>query len=557
MVRQFKPVDRDQPMMLPEDMRLWVGKDHLVWFVIDVVGELDVSGLERLGKPGRGRPGYDPRMLAVLLVYAYLQGVRSSRRIEERCRTDAAFRVATGNQVPDHATIARFRAAAAGEGGPLEDLFLQVLFVLAAAGLGRLDVVSVDGSKIWASASKQANRTEGGLRRLARKVLDDAARCDGQGCGCAGHGHGDAAGLAGPGSCSCCDGGMLPGLGLDGPAVPAGGWGGASRARRIAAGLADLEAARLANEAARRAAAREYLAAARDGRAPRGGVPAAIAVEVAELRLERAAAADAGTDARYAAAGRGKPGRRRKHGQESARARLAREQLARAAAARRAREREAAGQEGEGPAGGKKRGKPAEPVRNITDPDSRVMHCTLRGVVQAYNGQARRTRDGVFLLPQVTQDGNDAAQVATAIAGIEASRAAVAAGHAAAGLPSAWSRPGTILFDNGFFSKANIELPGPDRLIGTGNWKDPGPHGPGCRHEDPRDQMHHNLATRQGQDLYRNRAPVSEGGFADLKERTGLRQFSMRGLPKAGGELLLAMLACNIHLGWRRGISPA
>ena len=72
-------------------------------------------------------------------------------------------RVATGNQVPDHATIARFRAAAAGDGGPLEDLFLQVLFVLAAAGLGRLDVVSVDGSKIWANASKRA-----GSVRVAR-----------------------------------------------------------------------------------------------------------------------------------------------------------------------------------------------------------------------------------------------------------------------------------------------------------------------------------------------------------------------------------------------------
>ena len=132
--------------------------------------------------------------------------------------------------------------------------------------------------------------------------------------------------------------------------MPAGGWGGASRARRIAAGLQGLEAARLEKEAARRAAAREYLAAARDGRAPRGGVPAAIAVEVAELRLERAVAADAGTDARYAAAGRGKPGRRRGHGQESARARLAREQLAGAAAARRAREREAAQRE-EGPGG--------------------------------------------------------------------------------------------------------------------------------------------------------------------------------------------------------------
>ncbi len=536
-------------MMLPEDMRLWVGRDHLVWFVIDVVDGLDTAALEGLGKPGRGRPGYDPRMLAVLLVYAYLQGVRSSRRIEERCRTDAAFRVATGNQVPDHATIARFRAAAAGDGGPLEDLFLQVLFVLAASGLGRLDVVSVDGSKVWANASKQANRTEGGLRKLARKVLDDAARADGQGCGCQGHGHGDAAGLAGADSCPCCDGGKLPGLGLDGPAVPAGGWASASRAQRIAAGLRSLEAARAGREQAQRALAQEYLAAARDGRAPRGNIPAAIAVEAAELRLERAVAAGA-------AAGRPEPGRRRKHGQEPARVRQAREKLARAEAARSARERKAAEQQ-PGPAAGNKRARPPEPVRNITDPGSRVMHCTLRGKVQAYNAQARRTRDGVFLLPQVTQDANDAAQVATAIAGIEASRQAIAAGHAAAGLPAAWSRTGTILFDNGFFSKASIELPGPDRLIGTGNWKDPGPHGPGCRHDDPRDQMHHNLATRQGQDLYRNRAPVSEGGFADLKERTGLRQFSMRGLPKAGGELLLAMLACNIHLGWRRGISPA
>src|ERR1700729_3647710 len=127
-------------MMLPEDMRLWVGKDHLVWFVIDVIGGLDITALEALGRPGKGRPGYDPRMMAVLLIYACLQAERSSRKIEERCRTDAAFRVATGNRVPDHLTICRFRAAAACEGGPLEDLFTRVLFVLAVAGLGRLDV---------------------------------------------------------------------------------------------------------------------------------------------------------------------------------------------------------------------------------------------------------------------------------------------------------------------------------------------------------------------------------------------------------------------------------
>ena len=50
-------------------------------------------------------------------------------------------------------------------------------------------------------------------------------------------------------------------------------------------------------------------------------------------------------------------------------------------------------------------------MRNITDPDSRVMHCTLRGAVQACNCQVPRTGDGVFLLPRATQDPNDAAQL--------------------------------------------------------------------------------------------------------------------------------------------------
>lgn len=530
-------------MMLPEDMRLWVGKDHLVWFVIDVIEGLDATALEALGKPGLGRPGYHPRMLAVLLVYAYLQAERSSRKIEDRCRTDAAFRVATGNQFPDHSTICRFRSKAAGPGGPLEDLFTKVLFVLATAGLGRLGVIAVDGSKIWADASKQANRTEEGLRKLARKILDEAARADGDGCACAGHEHGESAGLAGPDSCGCCDGGTLPGLGLDGPAVPAGGWGGAPRAQRIAAGLAELEAARIAREEERRAAAGACLAAARDGTGRCGPAPAAVAVEVARLRLERALAKDAATDARWAAAGRRLPGRRRE-GAESAATRKARGQLAAAITAR-------AAQDAAAPDG---TGKQPQPVRNITDPDSRLMHCTLRGLVQAYNCQVPRTADGVFLLPRATQDVNDAAQAAPALDAITRSQHIIAAGHAAAGHPAWWSAVGTVVFDPGYFSKDNIELPGPDRLIGTGGtWKDTTPeHGPGCDHHDPRDQMAHNLSTRQGRDTYRRRAPIAEGGFADLKDRTGLRRFAMRGLPKAHGELLLACTAANIALLFRR-----
>jgi transposase len=550
MGRKYLPVNRDQPMMLPEDMRRWVERDHLVWFLAEVMDGLDTSALESLGRPGKGRPGYHPRMLAVLVIYAYCQGVRSSRKIEQRCRTDAAFRVATGNAVPDHSTICRFRAAAAAAGGPLEDLFTGVLFVLAAAGLGRLDVISVDGSKIWADASRQANRTEEGLRKLARKILDEAARADGEGCTCDGHEHGQAAGLGAPQSCGCCDGGTLPGLGLDGPAVPRAGWGGAPRGARIAAGLADLEAARLAHEAARRVIAGAYLDAARAGAAPPGRVPAGIEIPVAELRLERAIAGrQAQLAAREQAAAAGTPPPGARPAGEGKAVRKARERLAAARARQAAREEHKPGSK-----------KEPQPVRNITDPDSRIMHCTLRGTVQAYNCQVPRTGDGVFLLPRATTDPNDAAQVAPALQAIALSQQIIAAGHAAARRPSFWSRIGTILFDPGYFSKDNIELPGPDRLIGTGGgWKDTTPsHGPGCgHHHDPRDQMAHNLATRQGRNLYRRRAPISEGGFAELKDTIGLRRFSVRGLPKVNGELLLAATTANLLLLHRHAPLPA
>ena len=295
-------------MFLPLDMRSWVPEDHFVWFLVDVVAQLDASGLEAGTSPGKGRPGYDPRMLATLVMYAMSCGVRSSREIEDRSRTDACFRIAAANQSPDYSTLCRFRQRTGAEDGPLEDLFTQVLYVCAVAGLGRLRVISVDGSKIWADASKEANRTVEGLRKLSRKVLEEAAAADGE-CDCGGHGHGEAAGGdGGDGGCGCCAAGMLPGLGLCGPAVLPAGWGGASRAERIAAALADLEAARAAEQAARREQAEAYLARARAGQAPAGGVPAEVAVTVAEIALEQAIAAQ---QAKRDAWGGGRPGRSR------------------------------------------------------------------------------------------------------------------------------------------------------------------------------------------------------------------------------------------------------
>ena len=193
---------------------------------------------------------------------------------------------------------------------------------------------------------------------------------------------------------------MLPGLGLCGPAVLPQGWGGASRKDRIAACLADLEAVREAEDAARRAAAEAYLAKARAGEAPPGRVPGEVAVAVAEIALEQAAAAQRAKrdayDQRVAASGgRGVPGTRPAPPEQAAPVRRCRERLAAARKAARARTAAAAEAEaGQGPPGGdsgkgtgKRNKKPPRPVRNITDPDSRAMHCTRNGTVQAYNCQ--------------------------------------------------------------------------------------------------------------------------------------------------------------------------
>ena len=106
-------------------------------------------------------------MLLALLVYGYAPGVRSSRRIERACTEDVAFRVICAQDVPDHATIARFRREYFADAAVMGDLFGQVLVLAAAAGLGKLGLIAVDGTKIAANASKDANRTEKRLRELA------------------------------------------------------------------------------------------------------------------------------------------------------------------------------------------------------------------------------------------------------------------------------------------------------------------------------------------------------------------------------------------------------
>ena len=173
MGQNFIGCDREQELLLPPSLREWLPADHFAWFVLDVVGAVDLSAFYAAYRDdGWGRAAHDPAMMVALFVYAYAIGERSSRGIERRCRDDVAFRVIAANQVPDHATIARFRvrheAAIAG-------LFSEVLALCARSGLVKVGVVAVDGTKIAAAATHHATRS---YEQIAREILEEAARVD-------------------------------------------------------------------------------------------------------------------------------------------------------------------------------------------------------------------------------------------------------------------------------------------------------------------------------------------------------------------------------------------
>ena len=153
----FLPCDRDQGFLLPPDVRDWLPADHLAWFVLDVVDQLDLGPfLKAYRADGHGRAAYQPKVLLAVLLYAYCTGVRSSRQIERRCHEDIAFRILATNTTPDHVTIARFRVR---HEQALAGLLVQSLTLCAAAGMVRLGLVALDGTKIEANAAAAANRT--------------------------------------------------------------------------------------------------------------------------------------------------------------------------------------------------------------------------------------------------------------------------------------------------------------------------------------------------------------------------------------------------------------
>src|ERR1700758_2573086 len=125
MSKSYRPYHPEQDVLLPPSLREWLPENHLVYFVSDVVDNLDLSAMDAVyGDEQRGQPPYDPRMMTKLLVYGYCVGVFSARKIQQRVSEDIAFRVLAAGNEPDFRTISDFRKMHLQT---LEGFFEQVL----------------------------------------------------------------------------------------------------------------------------------------------------------------------------------------------------------------------------------------------------------------------------------------------------------------------------------------------------------------------------------------------------------------------------------------------
>ena len=152
MSRKFRAWRPEQSWLFPPSPQDWLPEDHLVYFLLDVSEEIDISPIvSAYDSEKGGQPPYHPRMMLVLLLYAYSVGVFSSRKIMARCETDVAFRVIVGEDIPDFRRISEFRRRHLEH---MQLLFIEVLALCREAGLLKVGRLSLDGTKVKANASR-------------------------------------------------------------------------------------------------------------------------------------------------------------------------------------------------------------------------------------------------------------------------------------------------------------------------------------------------------------------------------------------------------------------
>ena len=537
MALNYRSVDRDQSFLVPPDMRDWLPENHLAWFLLEVVEQLNTSALhDKSKRGGTGREGFNPDLLLAVWIYASARGISSSRQIERACTEDVAFRVLCAQDVPDHTVLARFRQR---HRGAMADLFAQVLVLCVSRGLGKFGVIAIDGTKIKSNASKDQNRALKKLRAMAKGILDTAAETD-----------------------AAEDAAKAPTADDD---LPAGFGPGPDRAALIRSELDNIRAATEPEppqdsavtppDAAGQGGSR--LARIQEGIAQLEGVVKAEndpLIEVlrtrllgAQQRLSDLEAKQAASRARYAAKPNGYPptennGRWHKavHGVAFAEANLAR-----------------ALERSEGQFSGETESTTKYLLRrNITDPDSRLMH-TKDGFVQSYNTQLATADDQLIIAALVVTAPNDQGQLIPMMANLEANLRRCQQETSRTDLTV-----GMVVADSGYLSSENVDAPGFDRLLapGRGTMKDGvwvgsvvGKKGEALSHAV--NTMINKLALPGNQKIYNRRGVLVEPVNAFLKDRRGLRQFACRGHDAVSAEVHLAALTTNLMKLFTSGLT--
>jgi len=183
MIKGYKPYSPNQIYLFPPSPQEWLPKEHIVYFISDLVDNLDLSIIyKEYEKETRGQPPFHPALMTKILFYAYSRGIFSSRKIASRLYEEVAFIVLAGGNKPDFRTVNEFRRRHIKT---LSNIFVQILNICEKAGLVGLKHVSLDGTKINANASKHSAMSYGRMKteeerleKEIKKLLEKANHLD-------------------------------------------------------------------------------------------------------------------------------------------------------------------------------------------------------------------------------------------------------------------------------------------------------------------------------------------------------------------------------------------
>jgi transposase len=168
MPSKFKPLNKSQLFILPPSIEDFVPEGHLARVIDEVVEALDTKTIENQYH-FRGQKSYHPKILIKLLIYGYSTGVFSGRKIAMKCESDTAFMYMAGMYRPDFRTINDFRKDHIEQ---FKLYFVDVVKVCQKLGMAKVGTISIDGTKISASASISRTKDRAGYEKWL-KALDE------------------------------------------------------------------------------------------------------------------------------------------------------------------------------------------------------------------------------------------------------------------------------------------------------------------------------------------------------------------------------------------------